>query len=85
MWFFIGCFIVGSILPLIFVKAKNKFLKWIPAIILLIGSLLMIIKAYFFPEEGMAELGDMIVFMMLGSAAIGSLVGIIFVKLIKKD
>jgi hypothetical protein len=78
--FFIVLFLIGLVIPFLFIKVKSKWISWIPAIILFLAALVMYGKAEFFPGEGMAELGERIYFMIVGIAAIGSILGSVIIQ-----
>jgi hypothetical protein len=76
-------FLIGLAVPFLFLKGKSKRIRWIPAILFFIGTLLMGVKAGFFPGAGMADLGERIYFMILGVTTIGSIIGGIIVGYLK--
>jgi hypothetical protein len=82
--FFFVLFLIGMIIPFLFIKVKSRWGSWIPSIILLLAAILIYGKAEFFPSEGMAELGERLYFMIVGMAAIGSIVGSIINHFLKK-
>jgi len=67
-------FLIGMAIPFIFMKAKAKWLKWLPGIIFFICTLGMGVKVLIFPAPEMAVLGEIIYFMLLGTAALGSFI-----------
>ncbi|MEH7443882.1 hypothetical protein V7201_16335 [Bacillus sp. JJ1122] len=78
-------FLIGMAFPFIFIKAKGKWLKWLPGMIFFIGTLGMGVKVLLYPAAEMAVLGEIIYFMMLGTAALGSfLSGVIIYFMNKK-
>ncbi|MGG1677100.1 hypothetical protein ACIFOT_15280 [Neobacillus sp. NRS-1170] len=77
-------FLFGLLLPFLLMKYKSKWAKWIPAILFLIGTFIMGIKAWIFPGPEMSALGDIIYFIILGSATIGTIIGAIIVGVMKK-
>lgn len=81
--FFLFVFIIGLVIPFIFIKAKRSWVKWIPAISLFLAAILIYGKTEFFPGEGMADLGERISFMIVGISAIGSILGGIIVHFLK--
>jgi hypothetical protein len=76
-------FLIGLVIPFLFLKVKSKWVSWIPAIILFLAALVMYGKAEFFPGEGMAELGERLYFMIVGVAAIGSILGSVFIHFLR--
>jgi hypothetical protein len=81
--FFFVLFLIGMIIPFLFIKVKNRWGSWVPSIILLLAAILIYGKAEFFPGEGMAELGERLYFMIVGMAAIGSIVGSIIIHFLR--
>jgi len=77
-----GCIFIGFLFPLLFWKAKG-FYKWIPALIFTLGSVLLFIKAKFFPGDGFDNLAEFIVLLSLLLADIGSILSALFIKLTK--
>jgi hypothetical protein len=82
--FFLVFFLIGMVVPVLLMKINSRWVKWIPFIIFFLAALIMLGKAEFFPGEGMADLGERIYFMSLGTAAIGSFLGGLIVFFIKK-
>ena len=82
-YYFLGCFIVGALLPFIFWKARPSF-KWIPGIALALAAFLYYLKARFFPAEELGALADFLVFLTLAEAAVGSLIGGLAMKILKQ-
>jgi len=81
--FFFVLFLIGLAIPLLFIKVKSRWVSWIPSIILLLAAILLYGKAEFFPGEGMAELGERLYFMIVGMAAIGSIIGSVIIQFLK--
>jgi hypothetical protein len=81
--FFFVLFLIGMIIPFLFIKVKSRWGSWIPSIILLLAAILIYGKAEFFPGEGMAELGERLYSMIVGMAAIGSIVGSIIIHFLR--
>lgn len=77
-------FLCGLLIPFLLVKFKTKWVKWIPAILFLVGAIIMGIKAWLFPGPDMAVLGEIMYFLILGAAALGSLIGGVIVGMLKK-
>jgi hypothetical protein len=77
-------FLLGLVIPFIFIKTKSKRIIWIPAILFFLGTIIMGVKARFSPGEGMAELGEWVYFMMFAVTTIGSIIGALVVGLLKK-
>lgn len=77
-------FLIGMALPFIFIKAKVKWLKWLPGMIFLICTLGMGVKVLLFPAAEMAVLGEIIYFMLLGTAALGSSISGVIIYFMKK-
>jgi hypothetical protein len=73
--FFLFVFLLGLVITLFFIKLKSKWAKWIPAIIFFIATILMGVKAKFFPAPEMAVLGEIVYFMSFGLMTIGALIG----------
>jgi hypothetical protein len=71
------------VIPLLFIKVKSRWGSWIPSIILLLAAILFYGKAEFFPGEGMAELGERLYFMIVGMAAIGSILGSVIIHFLR--
>ncbi|MCL6573935.1 MAG: hypothetical protein K6T88_20010 [Bacillus sp. (in: Bacteria)] len=84
MYFFIIVFLLGIVIPFLFIKAKSRSAKWIPTSIFLIGTIIMTVKAWIFPGTGMADLGDVVYGMILGLATIGTMIGAVIIKFWKK-
>lgn len=82
--YFLFVFLIGFVIPLLFKKAKMKWAKWFPAILLFVGMIIMGGKAKFFPGPEMAVLGEIMYFMILGTAAIGAIIGALFVHFSNK-
>jgi hypothetical protein len=82
--FLILFFLIGLGVPFLLIKVKSKRVIWFPAIIFFIGTILMGVKASFFPGLVMADLGERVYFMILGVTTIGSGFGGIIVGYIKK-
>ena len=82
--FFIPFFLIGGVMPFLFIKFKPKISIWIPAIVFLIATILIGIKASSFPAVEMGDLGERVYMMMLGVATLGSLIGGIIAKMFKK-
>lgn len=76
-------FLVGILIPFMFFKSKTKWLKWIPALCALIFTVLMGLKILFYPAPEMAVLGEIVYFMLLGSAFIGALIGGMIIHYLK--
>jgi membrane protein YqaA with SNARE-associated domain len=72
------------VVSLLLMKINSRWVKWIPFMVFFLAALILLGKAEFFPGEGMADLGERIYFMALGTSAIGSIVGGLIVFLIKK-
>jgi hypothetical protein len=83
LMFFVLFFLAGLGIPFLFLKVKRKGFVWAPTILLLVCTVLMAIKAYFFPGAGMAELGEWVYMMLLGISTSGSIIGALVVTLIK--
>ncbi len=66
------------------IKIKSKWGGWVPAIIFGLATISMGVVAKFSPSQGMVDLGQVIYFMLLGTATLGSLVGGVIVYFIKK-
>ena len=81
--FFFVLFLIGLVIPFLFIKVKYRWGSWVPSIILLLAAILIYGKAEFFPGEGMAELGERLYFMIVGMAAIGSIVGSIIIHFLR--
>lgn len=81
---FIVCLLVGILFPFLFIKAKSSTKKWIPAMILFFMTIIMGVKAKFFPGAEMAVLGEIVYIMILGTATIGSTLGAIIIQIWKK-
>jgi hypothetical protein len=81
--FFFVLFLIGLVIPLLFIKVKSRWGSWIPSIILLLAAILIYGKAVFFPGEGMAELGERLYFMIVGMAAIGSILGSVIIRFLR--
>jgi hypothetical protein len=81
--FFFALFLIGLVIPFLFIKVKSRCVSWIPSIILLLAAILIYGKAEFFPGEGMAELGERLYFMIVGMAAIGSIVGSVIIHFLR--
>jgi hypothetical protein len=82
MFFFI-LFLIGLVISFLFIKVKSRWGSWIPSIILLLAAILIYGKVEFFPGEGMAELGERLYFMIVGMAAIGSIVGSVIIHFLR--
>jgi hypothetical protein len=78
-------FLVGIVIPFLFLKSKTKCLKWIPAICSLIFTVLIGLKILFYPAPEMAVLGEIVYFMLLGSAFIGTLIGGMIIHYLKME
>jgi hypothetical protein len=77
-------FLIGMAVPILFLKAQADWLKWLPAVIFLFFTLLIGGKILFFPAPEMAVLGEIIYFMLLGCAALGSFVSGVMIHFLKK-
>lgn len=84
LMFFAVCFLVGLVIPFLLFKVKSKGLIWLPTLILVVGTILMAIKAFIFPGDSMADLGERVYMIMLVLSTIGSLIGALIVSLFKK-
>jgi len=76
-------FLIGLGIPFIFYKVESNIVKWIPAGIFVLGAIFMFIKARFFPAPEMAALGEVIYFIFLVLAAIGSIIGAVILMFIQ--
>ncbi|MEH7885679.1 hypothetical protein V7654_15370 [Bacillus sp. JJ1609] len=70
--------------PFIFIKAKAKWLKWLPGVIFFICTLGMGVKVLLFPAAEMAVLGEIIYTMLLGTATLGSFISGVIIYFMKK-
>jgi hypothetical protein len=66
--------------PFFFIRSRVTWLKWLPGIALLSAALLLGLKILFFPAPEMAVLGEIVYCMLLGIAALGSLLGAMIVQ-----
>jgi hypothetical protein len=78
MLFFV-VFLIGLLIPVLFIKVKPSWIIWVPAFVLFIAAIVIYGKAEFFPEEGMADLAERLYFIIFGLTAIGSIVGALIV------
>jgi hypothetical protein len=78
-------FLIGFGLPFLFIKARSKIMKWIPAMLLVLGTIAVWVKFTFFPGEGMADLGELVYLMMLAVASLGAIIGGAMVQLVRKQ
>jgi len=78
-------FLIGMAFPFIFIKAKAKWLKWLPSMIFFICTLVIGVKILIFPAAEMAMLGETVYFMMLGTAALGSFISGVIIYFMKKN
>ncbi len=82
--YFIIILLCSSLVPFLFIKSHNNWLIWAPTLIFTTMSLSIGLKAKFLPAPEMAVLGEIVYFMIFGVAAIGSLIGSIIVRSIRK-
>ncbi|WP_342430852.1 hypothetical protein [Neobacillus sp. FSL H8-0543] len=82
--FFFWLFLIGMVIPFLLIKIKSGWAAWVPAIIFGSITIILAVVIKFIPAEGMMDLGQIIYFMMFGSATLGSLVGGVIVHFIKK-
>jgi hypothetical protein len=78
MLFFV-VFLIGLLIPVLFIKVKPSWIIWVPAFVLFIAAIVIYGKAEFFPGEGMADLAERLYFIIFGLTAIGSIVGALIV------
>lgn len=78
-------FLIGMAVPFLFIKAKAIWLKWLPGILFFFGTIGIGVKVLVFPAAEMAILGEIIYFMLLGTAALGSIFGGVIIYFIKKN
>jgi hypothetical protein len=72
---FLVVFLIGLLLPVLFIKVKPSWVVWIPSFVLFMAALVIYGKAEFFPGEGMADLAERLYFIIFGLTAIGSILG----------
>jgi hypothetical protein len=76
---FLFVFLIGLILPFILMKVKTKWGKWIPAMIFLVGTIIMAVKSTFFPAGEMAVLGEIVYAMLLATMTGGACIGAVII------
>ncbi|MBM6617901.1 hypothetical protein [Bacillus suaedaesalsae] len=79
--YFTFVLLISFILPVLFRKAKNPHLKWIPSLLFVFITIILGFKVVYFPSPEMAILADIMYVMTFGIAIIGSIIGAIIVKL----
>jgi hypothetical protein len=77
-------FLFGIVIPFMFYTIKSKWVKWLPAIFLLIFTVIIGLKILFYPAPEMAVLGEIVYLMLLGSAFIGTLTSGMIIHFLKR-